>query len=161
MHAEALAWVAFYARQCGDPAGVLDLGGRDVNGSPRPFFPGAEYVTLDALPGADILADAATWVPDREFDAVVCTEVFEHTPAYAAICATAFSAARSGGSFIVTCAGPGREPHSAVDGKALRDGEHYGNVSTGQLGAALESAGWQVVTLDRHGHDTRAFAVKP
>jgi hypothetical protein len=161
MHAEALAWVAFYAKRVGDPARVLDLGGRDINGSPRPLFPGAEYVTLDALPGADILADAATWDPDREYDVTVCTEVFEHTPDYPAICVTAYKATRSGGWFIVTCAGTGRGAHSMYDGGSLREDEYYGNVSTAAMRHALEAAGWTVETVDRRNCDTRAFAVKP
>lgn len=160
MHAEALAWVAHYARECGGPATVLDLGGRDVNGTPRPFFPQAEYVTLDILPGADIEADAADWEPDRAYDAVVCTEVFEHAARWREICRTAYEAARPGACFIVTCAGPGRAPHSGVDGRQVRDWEHYANVSAAEMQEALEAAGWTVEAVEEYGQDTRAFARK-
>jgi hypothetical protein len=161
MHAEALAWVAYYARECGDPARVLDLGGRDVNGSPKPFFSPAEYVTLDVLPGADITADAATWEPDRLYDVVVSTETFEHTSSWREIVGTAFKACAPGGFFIATCAGPGRAPHSGVDGRVPRDWEHYGNVSADDLRDALIETGWGVIACESKGNDTRAFARRP
>lgn len=161
MHAEALVWVAAFARECGDPARVLDLGGRNVNGSPRAFFPSAEYVTVDILPGADITADAASWVPDQEYDVVVSTETFEHAEAWRGIVRTAYEAARRGGFFIATCAGPGRAPHSGVDGEQVREWEHYGNVSAAELAAALTDAGWEILACEERGEDTRAFAVKP
>lgn len=161
MHGEALAWVAHYSKQCGDPASVLDLGGRDVNGSPRPFFGTAEYVTLDILPGADITANAATWKPDRQYDAVVCTEVFEHTAEWPAILKTAFAACKPGGRLIVTCAGPGRAEHSGHDGQGLRAGEWYANVSVAEMDRGLRDAGWTVLASEEFGQDTRAFAEKP
>lgn len=160
MHPEALAWVAHHAIRVGDPARVLDLGGRDVNGSLRHLFPNSEYVSLDIAPGADIQADAATWEPDSEFDGVICTEVFEHTPDYPAICRTAYEAARPGGWFIVTCAGTGRGRHGASGGP-LPEGEYYGNVGTKALEGALRAAGWLVQVVDRMNCDSRAFAVKP
>ncbi len=160
MHAEALAWVAYYARETGNPASVLDIGGRDVNGTPRPFFAAAEYVTLDVLEGADITADAATWQPERTFDAIVCTEVFEHAERWRDICRTAYTACAPGGTLILTCAGPGRAPHSGVDGLAVRDWEWYANVSAADLRDALMDAGWTVVACEERGQDTRAYATK-
>lgn len=160
MHAEAMAWVAYYSRECGDPAVVLDLGGRDVNGTPRPFFPKAEYVSLDILPGADIEADAADWTPDREYDLIISTELFEHAERWRDIIRTAYEAARTGAYFLVTCAGPGRAPHSGVDGREVREWEHYGNVSAADMQQALEAAGWTVEAVEEYGQDTRAFARK-
>ncbi|MFJ9387712.1 class I SAM-dependent methyltransferase [Nocardioides sp. NPDC101246] len=161
MHTEALAWVVDYAPALGDPASVLDIGGRDVNGTPRHLFPSAEYVSLDVLPGADITADAATWQPDRLYDAVVCTEVFEHAEHWRDICRTAHKACVPGGALVITCAGPGRALHSGVDGgPALHPGEWYCNVSAAELRDALETAGWTVLACEESGADTRAFATK-
>lgn len=145
---------------------MLDIGGRDINGSVRDLFPGAEYTVLDILPGevVDIVADAATWSPDRTYDAVVCCEVFEHTAVWPQICETAFQAVAPGGSFIVTCAGPGRGAHSAIDGLFhLHPGEHYENVAAEDLNEVLVACGFvDIVTEQRTGPcDTRAVAWKP
>lgn len=148
MHAEAYDWVRRYA---GAPATVLDIGGRDVNGSCRPLFPDADYLVLDLRLGVnvDIVADAATWTPHRSFALVVCTEVFEHTALWREICATAYKACAPGGRFIATMAGPGRPPHSAVDGGwTLHEGEHYANIDPAELVAVLTACGWQDVLTD-------------
>lgn len=161
MHAQAYEWVR---RFCSDaPARVLDIGGRDINGSPRALFPHARYRVLDiaAGPGVDVVADAATWTPDAAYDAVVCCEVFEHTPTWPAICVTAYAATRPGGLFILTTAAPGRASHSGVDGGELRPGEHYANIGAAELEHALAAAGWAEIDVDRAGADVRAIATKP
>jgi hypothetical protein len=165
MHAEALGWVARYATD--EPVAVLDLGGRDVNGSPRALFPKADpYIVVDERPGpgVDIVADASTWEPDLGalYDVVVCTEVFEHAARWPAICATAYYALAPGGQLILTMAGPGRPAHSAIDGQRLRPGEYYGNVHPDTLRAVLQLIGFRDIVVDRQRNpaDTRATAVK-
>lgn len=163
MHTEAYAWVKQHA---GTPSSVLDIGGRDINGSCAPLFPQAvRYMVIDALPGpnVDVVADAAVWVPDTEYDVVVCTEVFEHTPDWRLICATAYEACAPGGRFIATMAGPGRPTHSAIDGGwTLHPGEYYGNVDPAELQRALTGCGWRDVVIDVRTSpaDVRAVAVK-
>jgi Methyltransferase domain len=163
MHAEAWEWVKLHARD--EPVRVLDLGGRDINGSPRDLFPKADpYIVVDERPGVgvDIIADASRWLPSEVYDVVVCTEVFEHTPRWPAICVTAHYALAPGGLLILTMAGPGRPPHSAVDGRLLRSGEYYGNVHPETLRAVLEMVGFRDIVVDRQRSpaDTRATAVK-
>ncbi len=165
MHSEAYAWVAAHATD--EPVAVLDLGGRNINGSVRPLFPAATvYRVLDIAdgPNVDVVADAATWTPDREYDVTVACELFEHTAVWLDICLTAFKALRSGGQFIATMAGPGRPVHSGVDGGAwLFPGEHYGNVEPDRLRAELEAAGFVGVVVDQQPSpaDVRAVARKP
>lgn len=171
MHAEAYEWIRRHAVGCanlgdtkGGPTRVLDLGGRNVNGSAMDHFPDAWVTVLDIAdgPGVHIVADASTWVPDDEWDVVVSAECFEHTDSWPAICGTAFKALRPLGEFIVTCAGPGRHPHSAVDGgRRLFPGEHYANVSTDELADVLTDCGFVDVITDSLGEDTRAWARKP
>jgi trans-aconitate methyltransferase len=108
----------------------------------------------------DIVADATTWTPDREYDVIVCTEVFEHTPDWRQICKTAGAACRRGGRIVVTCAGPGRHPHSGVEATALQPGEYYANVSKVELSEALAAVGWRHVVVERLRLDTRGTAVK-
>lgn len=150
MHTEAFEWVRQYSTT--DPVAVLDLGGRDINGSPRALFPAATvYRVLDIADGpeVDVIADAATWTPDRAYDVVVCTEVFEHTPDWRGILGTVYEALTPDGVFIATMAGPGRPVHSAVDGGGyLHPGEWYGNVEPNDLRDALKAAGFTRATVD-------------
>src|SRR5262245_59500751 len=165
MHAQAYNWIAVHGHTTAEVA-VLDLGGRDINGSVRPLFPAAApYVVLDVALGenVDVVADAATWTPDREYDVVVCWETFEHTADWPAICVTAFKALRPGGRFLATMAGPGRPAHSGIDGGwTLHPGEHYGNVKPYALQRVLEACGFARVVIDQQFNpsDVRALAVK-
>jgi hypothetical protein len=164
VHTQAYQFVAEHA-----PPGarrVLDIGGRNINGSPRALFPGAEvYRVLDIAPGAgvDIVADAAVWTPDGSYDVVVICEVFEHTAVWPAIAATAYAACAPGGLLITTMAGPGRASHSAVDGgPVLYDGEHYANVPATELHRVLTEVGWRDIVVDSQPNpaDTRSVATK-
>jgi hypothetical protein len=162
MHPEAMEWIARYATDL--PLSVLDIGGRYINGSPRSLFPAADYTVLDILPGANVnvVADAATWEPTVEYDAVLLAEMFEHTEAWPDICRTAFKAARPGGFLVATCAGPGRVVHSGVDGgPTLHPGEWYRNVEPDHLRRILRDCGWRQIKVDQHGLDVRAHAIKP
>lgn len=160
-----MQWIAKHAPS--RPVTVLDLGGRDINGTPRHLFQATVYTVLDARPGegVDIVADAATWKPGRRrWDVIVCAETFEHTAAWRAIIRTAYKACRTGGLFIVTTAAPGRPPHSGADGEfRLLPGEHYANIRPAELERALTAAGWDQVVVDVQDYpaDVRAVAVKP
>jgi SAM-dependent methyltransferase len=159
MHPEAYEWVSRYATNA--PITVLDIGGRDINGTCRPLFPNATYTCIDVRegPAVDLVADAATWTPDTVYDLVLCTEVFEHTDVWPQICATAYAACAPGGRFVATMAGPGRAVHSAVDGgPELHPGEHYANVEPEELRLVLKRAGFEAVLIDQAGTDVRALA---
>lgn len=161
MHPEVLEYVGRFATD--DPVAVLDIGGRDVNGTNRHLFPQAEpYTVLDMRPGpnVDILADAATWEPGRLYDLVLCTEVFEHAPDWRAIVDTAYRALRAGGRLIVTCAGPGRAAHSAIEATALQPGEYYENVTKAELAEQMQAAGFSFASTERANLDTRGTAIK-
>lgn len=151
MHFEAMSWVARFASD--DPVTVLDLGGRDINGSVRALWPhAASYRVVDLYPGpgVDIVADAAVWAPDASYDVVVVCEVFEHTEVWPQIIETAYKACKPGGMFVATMAGPGRPPHSAIDGGwTLHPGEHYANIEPERLKAVLEDVGWEGVVVNQ------------
>lgn len=163
MHEQALAWVAEHAST--EPITVLDIGGRNINGTVRGLYPNADFTALDvaAGEGVDIVADAATWTPDREYDVVVSTECFEHCRDWPQIIHTAYKALKPGGRFVATMAGPGRPEHSGVDGGSnLYPGEWYQNVGPGELLDALKAAGFIDITVDRQGSpaDVRCVATK-
>lgn len=118
---------------------VLDLGGRNVNGSLRDLFVTDDWTAVDTVDGdgVDILADARTWTPDRAYDLVLCTEVFEHLPGWPAALVTAKCALLPGGVLVVTCASDRRPAHGMSGGPWPEPGEHYANVQPAELAAAL------------------------
>ena len=157
MHSAVLGFVERFATK--DAIDILDIGGRNVNGTPREMFPNARYTVLDIRAGGnvDIVADAASWHPDgRNWDLVLSTECFEHTPDYPEICKTAYKACKQGGRIVVTCAGPGRVPHSAFVEAGVQPGEYYANVEPAELSNALRIAGFVDVEVDQVGLDLQA-----
>jgi Methyltransferase domain len=149
MHPEAREWVAKHATS--DRVDLLDIGGRNINGCTRDLFPNATCTVLDITPGrgVDIVADASTWEPTGQWDVILCTEVFEHTPAWPQILVTAHEACRPNGVLIATMAGPGRPVHSGYDGgPVLFRGEQYANVDWDELELGLGRAGWINTVLD-------------
>lgn len=162
MHDAVRGWVSEF--RTADTLSVLDIGGRNLNGDLKAMFPNAvPYDVLDLRPAPDvtIVADAADWVPAREYDLVLCTEVFEHTPRWPEILMTAYRALRPGGWLIGTCAGPGRPAHSGIEATPITPGEYYENVSAGSVRAALEVQGWIEIEVRSRGDDTQWVAIKP
>lgn len=133
------------ARQISDldwrPEAVVDIGGATVNGSLRPLLPGADYTSVDPVPGAgvDVVADGAEWQPPEPVALVLCTEVLEHCDHPAGIVANAASMLKPGGLLLLTCAGPDRAPHGAR-GAPLAEGEYYAGVEPEDLRSWLEDA---------------------
>lgn len=141
------------------PVRVLDVGGRDINGSPRHLFDQASsYHSVDLEPGVgvDEVADFATW-RGEPVDVVVCMEVAEHTPTWPDLLRNARDHLRPGGLLIFTAAGPGREPHSASNGGPLLDGEWYQNIEPAALAAELNLL-YATHQIDVTGEDIRAVA---
>jgi len=150
------------------PKRILEIGGRDINGSVRDLFPAAEtYVSIDLQPGpgVDVVADGATYEPNFVPDLVLCLEVLEHAASPRAIVRHALNLLPVGGTLVLTCAGPGRAPHSGIDGGPLRPGEHYANIdpymlaawaSAPELGARVSCS----FVLDHRLHDVRCAMTK-
>jgi SAM-dependent methyltransferase len=169
MHEAVLAWVGQFRTD--EDLAVLDIGGRDLNGSTRALFPNANpYHVVDLRPGqgVDIVADAATWRPSLAtsgrpwYDLVLCTETFEHAEKWRDIIATAWDALRPGGWLVFTCAGPGRPPHSGVEAVwGLIGDEWYANVSPEEIREELHVQGWTDIEARTLGLDTQGKAVKP
>ena len=167
MHAAARAFVERWVRPDTDDP-VIEIGSRNVNGGLRDLFPRAPehqtYVGIDIAdgPGVDIVCDAADYVPPELVDLVLCCEVLEHAERWQAVLLAAASWLRPGGRLIVTCAGPGRPPHSAVDGGELRQGEYYWNLTTWELVDALAGAGIRIEACEYDGQhcDCRISGVR-
>lgn len=170
MHPAVLDWVGQFKTT--EDLSVLDIGGRDLNGSPRMFFPNANpYHVLDLYPGPNVhmVADATDidsvekWITLGAYDLVICTEVFEHVKNWAGIIETAYDVLRPGGWLIFTCAGPGRPVHSGIEPVwGLVPGEeHYANVSPEEISEVLHGQGWSDIEVRQLGLDTQGKAVKP
>jgi len=130
MHAEALDFLTMVRDQYPIPPGlILEYGGRNINGSARPLFEDAlhPYISIDIADGAgvDVVADALAYDPSEPPVAIICTEVLEHTADAGQICRRALSILQPDGLLVITAAGSGRAPHSAVDGGPLRAGEFF------------------------------------
>ena len=146
---------------------IVDLGGRNVNGSPRSWFPGASYVSVDieAGPGVDVVCDAATYQPNTAPDVVLCCEVLEHARQASRIVENALQMLAPGGLFVVTAAAaPWRGPHSARTGGRLQPGEFYRNVDPAHLydWVIWSDVAFTTVSLevDRKAGDVRMTVVK-
>ena len=158
MHPAAMAWVAEQVRDHGPFGSVIEIGARDVNGSVRNLFNGADYTGIDIEdgPGVDVVIDAAEYEPDDKVECVVCCETLEHAPNWRDLVRAGASWLADDGVLIVTCAGPGRHPHSAIDGSYnVRDHEHYANVSIEDLAEAMPL---EMLRGRAWGEDTQAVA---
>lgn len=153
MHVAARQFVETHVEANRPFTAVLEVGSRNVNGGVRDLFPEAIYVGIDIEPGdgVDIVTDAAKWVPSGPFDCVVSTEVFEHAQRWPMIVANCARVLMHEGVLIVTAAGPGRAPHSAVDGGPVRAREYYANVQPDLLATAAIQAGLADVTVEVNG----------
>jgi hypothetical protein len=146
---------------------VLDIGGRDVNGSPRSLFSLAtEYCVVDICAGAnvDVVADAAKWMPPSHlrhgFDVTLCTEVFEHTADWRGIVYNLWLTARRGGICLITCATDPRPAHSTVGLQPVPEGEWYANVDAGDLAAVLRMLFRRVEIAGHPRGDLYAWSVR-
>lgn len=125
---------------------VVEIGSYDVNGSVRSLFEEAvRYVGVDIRPGpgVDVVADAATYDGQGQFDIFVSTEVMEHMPQPVDLIRCAHRALRPGGLFILTAAAPPRAPHGRNGGKV--GDEYYANIDPVELVHMLE--GWNDVHI--------------
>lgn len=96
---------------------TLEIGSRNINGSPRCFFTGA-YIGIDMIDGPDVdlvaVSDALPF-PDASFDTVVCTEMLEHDPNPWLTLPEIARVLRPGGVVILTARGIGYPLHGFPD----------------------------------------------
>jgi len=171
VHNEAYHYVLQKLRKLPQPKGVVEFGGRDLNGSVKRLYKTPNYVSIDLYegPGVDIVADAENFEWDGRWpvDHVVSVETFEHAPNWKQLVARGYELLENGGYMIITCATDPREPHSTHDGvpvsiRKLGDDETYRNVPKEEMDACLHEVGFEVLeinTLERG--DLRSLSRKP
>lgn len=135
MHSQARDFIAGWRTNA--PVTVAEIGSKNINGSVRDLFPNASWTGLDIRPGpdVDVVANPMDWSPPALVDFVITCEVLEHTVEWALVVLQGWSWLKPGGWLLITCAGPGRGHHSAVDGCSLRPNEYYANISTDHIRA--------------------------
>ena len=166
MHHQALQFVQGRIAQHPARQRVVEIGSRNINGSVRSAFAArVTYWGCDLVNGLGVDAVCAGQDADPPFapDTVVCCEVLEHTPDGFDIIARAFDLLQHGGILLLTSAGIGRTPHSAVDGGPVRDGEYYNNIDESRLRYWLEVAGFERVLIRSNTSlsDIYAEGIKP
>jgi hypothetical protein len=161
VHPEAMQYVASWVKGRTFRR-VLEFGSLNINGSardviatyddePQGFRRGNYYgIDVQGGRGVDEVTDAVDYRAAVPVELVVCCEVLEHAKDIPGIVKSAFENLAFGGVFIVTCATEPRDPHSAVDGGPLRDGEHYENVDPGTLVALCRRQGFVVQDTEVH-----------
>jgi hypothetical protein len=153
MHAAAYRWLRNTIAQLDPkPQTVIEIGSRDINGSPRPLLVGTNYTGVDYAEGrgVDVVADGTTYTPEEPADMVICAEVLEHVQEPRPLVENLVACAKAGGDILITCATRNRAPHSAHDGGPLRVDEHYRNISLFELREWLEGAGATVVDISEN-----------
>ena len=166
MHVQVLQWVEQAIRESGTRVSdvkILEFGSLDINGSVRSLFTNKNitYVGVDmqAGPGVDVVADAATYDSELLFDIIICCEVFEHCQNWREIVVNSHRLLTPGGIFIATMAGEGRRPHSAIDENPIREWEYYANVGAWELGRCIKGL-FTSYSIDYIGSDLRCSAIK-
>lgn len=162
MHEPARLFVARWAtdRSCS----VYEVGSREETGAIRALFPAASWLGIDVRPGpnVDLVADGSTWTPELGvYDFAISTEVFEHAWKWRSILGIMVAALRPGGRLIVTCAGPNRRPHSAVDGGPwVGPDEWYCPVFPSEMRRQLRLATLYDLEVESDDDDVFATAVR-
>ena len=162
MHPGAFEYLARFATL--DAVSVIEIGSRDINGTIRPHFPAAQWTGLDLYSGPSVewVGNALDYYAPKAVDIVVCCEVFEHSNQWPFLLHWSNHWLKPGGRIIITCAGPGRDPHSASDGGELHPDEHYANITQDELAEELHYAGFVGIEAsgNEHWKDTYATALK-
>lgn len=141
---------------------VYEVGAFNVNGRARDFVPSGwlSWTGFDLLAGpeVDVVGDAAETLYDyTPCDVLVSAEVLEHAENWKALVKAMCDSVAPGGYVILTCAGPGRWPHSACQEGPPMAGEYYCNVGADELEAEFKKHGFQTIVSELVSGDTRYF----
>lgn len=163
MHLAVMRFAYLILKEYGTPHTIVDLGGRNQNGTVRALLPRDTHYTavdIESGPGVDVVSDAADYEHPEKVECVICTEVLEHTPRAKEVVENAMRLLRPGGLLILTCAGPGREPHDN-DGHPPGPGVYYRNVEPGEVRDWIGPLVVGAVQHDPERGDIYAWGIKP
>ena len=133
---------------------MCDLGSLDINGGIRSQLPdNCEYlgVDLELGPNVDIACPAQLLdLKSEQFDFLISSELFEHTPYWKEIFSQMCRLTKPGGIVAFTCAGAGRGEHGtsrsdngfASPFTVSRGLEYYGNVPRREASKSVALGYW-------------------
>jgi SAM-dependent methyltransferase len=133
---------------------MCDLGSLDINGGIRSLIPdNCEYlgVDLELGPNVDIARPAQLLdLKSEQFDFLISSELFEHTPYWKEIFSQMCRLTKPGGIVAFTCAGAGRGEHGTTRSDkgfaspftVSRGLEYYGNVSRKEASRSVALDYW-------------------
>jgi SAM-dependent methyltransferase len=169
MHRQVTDWLHARLREHPGHAGpgqrVLELGSRNINGTPRSCWPaGTWWLGIDAHAGrdVDVVGVAHEQIPlhiDAPVDVMVTTEMLEHDPFWQATLREAVRVLRPGGLLLLSCASTRRAPHHLDDSPVPG---HYEGLDPDTIVAHLHSLGsWRSLHGEalRNGLDTFVVGV--
>lgn len=166
MHPSVETWLQKAATSYGPFRSVLDIGGRDVNGTCKSFLGEVPlFVSLDKRdgPGVDIVVDVTEYSPEistQQFQVVTCTNVLEHEPQWKKVIENAYHFVEPWGYFILTTVQDPFPHHSGIDGCEVREEEWYSNHTDEDLSAALIKAGFFIRDIMVEPPDLQYIAQK-
>lgn len=170
MHRQVSDWLQARLREHPEHAGpgqrVLELGSRNINGTPRSGWPaGTWWLGIDAHAGrdVDVVGVAHEQIPEHvqePVDVVVTTEMLEHDPFWRDTLQAAVEVLRPGGLFLLSCASTRRAPHHLEDSPVPG---HYEGLDAAPIVERLrELCSWQQLQGEelRNGLDTFVVGVR-
>src|SRR6478736_5285158 len=124
---------------------VLEVGSYNINGTIRDLF--AEVIDYTGLdlgpgPGVDIVSDINDYDDPDGYNVVISMEMLEHCKEWEKALLKMYKLTKSGGLFVLTCAGPARHEHGThrttpQDSQFTLD--HYRNISIADFLSVLPS----------------------
>ena len=183
MHREVLDWLNAVKTKHPElfkDQKVIEAGSLDINGSPRQYFEGGEYIGIDAKKGKGVdwhgVFHEYKEKPFQYFDVAISCETLEHDPFWRITLKYMVDFIRVGGYLLISCAGPARGPHGAAyfqdpnNPKAIRpeyhplgpERDYYWNIKPEILLYELVYlSGWTSIEYDayRKGSDICIVAI--
>ena len=152
---------------------VLDVGSLDVSFPPFPpgnnkiLFTDCDYIGLDIGEGknVDVVCAIEDYAPQKRFDVVISTEMLEHAVNWQSALERMYELLKSGGLFLLTCAGEGRSEHGTTENAAWASphtNNYYCNVSDRMFSAVIDPNLFDVYYLknDKQNFDLQFYGIK-
>lgn len=119
---------------------VLELGSRDINGTPRELFDVDAYIGVDVAEGVgvDVVVAAKDFVPDAPFDVVISLSMLEHDTEWRASLTASRSFLSDTGMLFLAFGAEGNAPH-------VEDLMPFVEVRAADVCVWIESSGYEII----------------